>query len=231
MALFSRGASPLLVLALLASPSAGLAQVQLPCAGTLLEARGSAEQKRPIQRLRFSLILEAEAASTDAALGLLQQRLAVVRATLQQLGVSELQVSSPSTWERPAEDRRPVRSQASLQVGGLLAPAQLQALVRRVGSLPGVRLAPVSAEAGSGTDEAVRADLLRLAYQDALGQARTLAAAIGLSRLRPLQVQIEGMGRPMLRAAEAVAAAPAFDPAERPPPIERLSLQVSFCAH
>lgn len=208
------------------------AQVQLPCSGTLLEARGSAEQKRPIQQLRLSLGLEAEAATADAALALLQQRLAAVRSGLQQLGVRELEVSSPNTWQHPAEGRRPTRSQASLQVSGLLAPGQLQALVRRVGSLPGVRLAPVNPVADAGADAAVRASLLRRAYQDALAQARELAGAIGLQQLRPLQVQAEGVGRPMLRmaAADTAPAPPPFDPGELAPPVDRLSLQVSFCA-
>jgi uncharacterized protein YggE len=215
----------------LAAGGRALAQVQLPCSGTLLEARGTAEQKRPIQRLRLSLGLEAEAAGASEALGLLQQRLAAVRSALQQLDAQELQVSSPSTWQRPAEGQRPARTQASLQVGGLLAPARLQSLIRQVGSLPGVRLAPVTPEADAAADAAVRASLLRLAYQDALRQARELAEAIGLRQLRPLQVQMEGLGRPMLRMAADVAAAPAaFNPAELPPPTDRLNLQVSFCA-
>ena len=37
-----------------------------------LEARGSAEQERPIARLRFSLALEAEQRTSDGALALLQ---------------------------------------------------------------------------------------------------------------------------------------------------------------
>lgn len=74
------------------------AQVQLSCGGTLLEARGAAEQERAIRRLQLSLSLEAEGPTSDAALGLLQTRLAAVRSGLQGLGVEELQVSSPSTW-------------------------------------------------------------------------------------------------------------------------------------
>ena len=92
MALSSQGTALLLLLLSVAGPAAQ-AQVQLPCSGTLLEARGTAEQKRPIQRLRLSLSLEAEAATADGALGLLQQRLAAVRTALQELGVSELLVS------------------------------------------------------------------------------------------------------------------------------------------
>ncbi|MEA5411089.1 SIMPL domain-containing protein, partial [Synechococcus sp. BA-120 BA3] len=78
----------LLGLAALASgPAAAVAQVQLRCDGTLLEARGSAEQERPTRRLSFSLSLEAEAATADAALQALQERLAAVRQALQQLQV------------------------------------------------------------------------------------------------------------------------------------------------
>ena len=124
-------------------PAAGLAQsqVQLACSGTLVEARGSAELKRITANLRFSLALEAEAASSEAALASLQERLAAVRTSLKNLQVVDLEVTSPATWQRPASRPSPERVVASLQVYGQLAPARLQALVRGVGGLPGVRLA------------------------------------------------------------------------------------------
>lgn len=208
------------------------AQVQLRCEGTVLEARGSAEQQRPIERLQFSLGLEAEAPTADAALALLQQRLAAVRSALQPLQVEELRVSSPSTWQRAAERARPAAVQASLQISGRLAPRHLQVLVRQVGALPGVRLAPVSSEADPGQSGVVRRLLLRQAYQDARAQAAELAAAIGLQRLLPLEVRLDGMEpRPMpMMAARADAAPPPFDPAELPRPLDRLTLQVRFCA-
>lgn len=121
-----------LLLALLpvAASPVSAAEVQLRCEGTLLEARGSAEQQRPLARIAFTLNLEAEAASADRALGMLQARLAAVRTTLQQLGVEELRVGSPSTWQRSAEPGRPAQVQANLPVSGRLAAARLQGLVR-----------------------------------------------------------------------------------------------------
>ncbi|MEA5415432.1 SIMPL domain-containing protein, partial [Synechococcus sp. BA-132 BA5] len=107
----------------------------------------------------------------------------------------------------------------------------LQALIREVGALPGVRLAPVGTEANRGQDAAVRRQLLRAAYQDALDQAREVAAAVGLSQLSPLEVQLDGNDlRPMLMRASAAEAAPPFDPAELALPKDRLSLLVRFCA-
>lgn len=224
----------LLPLLLLLVPAAGLAQsqVQLACTGTLVEARGSAELKRTTQRLRFSLALEAEEPSTDAALGSLQRRLAEVRTRLKSLQVVDLEVSSPSTWQRPASRDKAGVVQASLQISGQLAPAQLQPLVRQVGGLPGVRLSPVATEADAAGDRAARRQLLRAAYQNALVQAREIAAAIGLSEVHPLEVQLEGGGRPVAMRALAMAnaAVPPFDPAELPGPMQRLSLQVRFCA-
>jgi uncharacterized protein YggE len=216
-------------------PLAGLAQsqVQLACTGTLVEARGSAELKRPTQRLRFSLALEAEGSSTEAALGSLQRRLAAVRTTLKNLQVVDLEVTSPATWQRPASRERPGAVQASLQVSGQLAPAQLQPLVRQVGGLQGVRLSPVATEADAAGDRAARRQLLRAAYQDALQQAQDVAAAIGLRGLQPLEVLLEGGGRPVAMRAMAMAAdaaVPPFDPAELSVPMERLSQQVRFCA-
>lgn len=217
---------------LLALPPAGALaqQVQLRCDGTLLDARGSAERKRPTERLRISLTIEAEAPLADGALALLQERLAAVRQGLKNLGVQELEVTSPSTWQRPAAPRSPAQVTASLQVGGQLPPQSLQALIRGVGSLPGVRLAPVTAEADRRGDAETRRALLRAAYQDALGQARELATAIGLTRLTPLEVVLEGGLRPVMMKAMVADAAPPFDPAELPVPTDRIGLQVRFCA-
>lgn len=209
------------------------AEVQLRCEGTLLEARGSAEQERPIKRLRFSLGLEAEQRTSDAALALVQARLAAVRVALQNLEVRDLRVTSPSTWQRPAERGQPPLSQASLQVGGTLAPPRLQALIRQVGTLPGVRLAPVTPEAEPVLGSEARRALLTAAYQRALSEARELASAIGLSQLRPLELQVEGdSGVVPLRAmaAKADAPPPPFDPAELPPPKATASMLVRFCA-
>lgn len=214
-----------------AGPARG--QVQLRCDGTLLEARGAAERRRPARWLRFSLGLEAEGATADEALASLQSRLATVREGLRALGVEELRVSSPQTWQRPAEGRRPGRVQAGLQVSGRLAPPRFQELVRGVGSLAGVRLAPVMAEGDPAEAETLRRDLLRAAYRDALAQAAEVAATIGRPLLSPLEVQLEGGGPPIaLRTAAAPAAdgVPPFDPAELEPPLSRLSLLVRFCA-
>ena len=209
------------------------AQVQVlqQCQGTLLEARGSAEQKRDTQRLAVSLGLEAEAATADAALALLQRRLAAVRQQLQALQVQELRVGSPSTWQRSPEPRSAgPRVVASLQVSGQLAPASLQAYVRQVGGLEGVRLNPVAGEADPSAAAAVRARLLRAAYQDALSQARELAGVVGRGSPQPLEVRVEGHEpRPVMLRAMA-ADAPPFDPAELPQPSDRLTLFVRFCA-
>jgi uncharacterized protein YggE len=213
------------------APSRAQVQVQLQCRGALFETRGSAELKRDTQRLAVSLRLEAEAADADRALAALQRRLAAVREHLQSLQVQDLRVTSPSTWQRsqqpPATGSRVV---ASLQVSGQLAPSRLQAFVREVGALEGVRLNPVAAEADPAAQPVVRSRLLRAAYQDALAQARELAAAVGRSRLEPLEVRLEGHDlRPVMLRGMAAEAAP-FDPAELPQPTDRLSLFVRFCA-
>ena len=85
-----RAWSPFLFLLLPSFPCPAWAQIQLRCDGTLLEARGSAEQELPIGQLRFSLSLEAEQRSSDGALALLQERLASVRSDLQGLQVLSL---------------------------------------------------------------------------------------------------------------------------------------------
>jgi uncharacterized protein YggE len=224
--------SSLLVLALPLGPAPASAEVQLRCEGTLLEARGSAEREREIARLRIALGLEAEQRTSDAALALLQERLASVRRVLQGLEVNELRVSSPSTWQRPAEGRQPPRSTATLQVRGILAPARLQSLVRQVGALPGVRLSPVIPEADPARAGETRRALLAAAYQRALAEARDVAGAVGLTQLRPLEVSVDGDAGPMPMPAMAprADAPPPFDPLELPPPKASASMLVRFCA-
>ena len=210
-------------------PLQGQAQVQLQlhCGGTLVEARGSAQRQRPMAKLAFSLALEAEAARSAEALATLQLRLDAVRRQLQSLAVAELQVSGPSTWTG-----RNSRITASLQVSGKLEPRYYQSLVREVGGLAGVRLAPVTSQADPAEDRANSQALLQSAYQDALRQAKQLAAVMGLRQVKPLQVQLEAMPQPYLlksAAADAAAAPQPFNPDELSPPIDRLSLQASFC--
>jgi len=212
------------------------AEVQLRCQGTLLEARGQAEIQRPTSALEVSLELNAKAAKADRALEKLQWRLAAVREKLQALGVKELRVGAPGTWERSGPQAEPSSVQAGLQVNGRIEPAQLQALISTVGGLPGVRLAPVNATTDPRQDSAIRTQLLQAAYQDALHQAQEVAAAIGRMRqLSPLEVQLDGNGdlRPMPMAMRADAPAPApppFNAAELPKPTQRLSLLARFCA-
>jgi uncharacterized protein YggE len=223
----------LLPAALLLPPTGGAAAESLPrCDGTLLEARGSAKQQRPTRSLGVSLSLAAQAPDADAALAELQRRLADVRAGLLRLQVTDLEVGSPSTWEKPARDARPAGFEARLSLQGRLAPERLQPLIREVGALPGVRLAPVRPQADPAADPAVRRQLLRQAYQDALRQAGEIGAVIGRPRLSPLEVQLEGGLRPVpMRAmADAAPAPPPFDPAELPRPVESLSMLVRFCA-
>ena len=207
-------------------------QVQLGCSGTLFDARGSAELKRPIERLRLSLGVEAEAPSAAAALTLLQERLAAVRQALQLLQVQELRVTSPSTWSGSGSSGKPPVFAAASQVSGQLAPQHLQDLISQIGGLPGVRLAPIDGQAAQASDAVSNRRLVQAAYADALRRGQDLAAALGLNRLRPLQVKTDGGLRPVpLRAMALARPAPApFDPRELPEPSDSLSLEVTFCA-
>lgn len=116
---------PLLTIPLLAA--GGLAtraqgQVQLSCSGTLVKVRGNAELKRDTQSLRVSLSLEAEAATADSALDVLERRLATVRQRLQAMEVRDLRVSSPSTWRRPSHSPSIV-----IEAGNKLLPIEVKA--------------------------------------------------------------------------------------------------------
>ena len=225
------GASALAA-ALIGMPAAAPAegQVQLRCDGTLLEVRGSAELKRTTSRLQLALMLEADGPTADVALAALQQRLARVRDGLRSLEVQQLRVGSPTTWRRAAERDRPAQVQAQLQLSGQLPPRQLQALIRQVGALPGVRLDPVTTQADPGGDAAARRQLLRAAFADARRQAEEIAAAAGLGSITSLEIRLEGLERPIALRAMAAAAPAPFDPAELPEPSDRLGMVVRFCA-
>lgn len=107
------------VLAGSAQPTWAQTSVQLSCAGTLLDARGSAELKRDTLTLQVSLGLEAEAVDADSALQGLQRRLADVRQRLQALQVRDLRVTSPSTWQRnQPQGQGSFQVVAQLQVSG-----------------------------------------------------------------------------------------------------------------
>lgn len=226
------GASGALLLLLPWLSGPAWAEIQLRCDGTLLEARGSAERELPIAQLRFSLSLEAERRSSEGALALLQERLASLRSVLQDLQVRELRVSSPSTWQRPAESGRPAITQASLQVSGILEPRRLQALIRQVGARPGVRLSPVSAEADPERSRETRRALLAAAYRQAFDRAQDVASALGLSSLKPLEVRAEDDRPPYVAAAPMAAKVevPPFDPGELTPPKDSAFMLVRFCA-
>jgi hypothetical protein len=122
--------------------------------------------------------------------------------------------------------------QASLQVSGSLLPSRLQALIRTVGVLPGVRLAPVGTEADRREDGTVRRELLRQAYGDAVRQVQPLADLIGRPRLRALEIRVDAIEAPLytVRGMAADAAPPPFNPDELNPPRDRLGMQVRFCA-
>ncbi len=108
----------------------------------------------------------------------------------------------------------------------------MQAWIRQIGALPGVRLSPVTAQAHPAQDRTIRRRLLEAADADARQQAGEVAAAVGRKTLEPLEVQLTGVeAQPMPMMARTAAAPPSpFDPAELAPPKDRLSLLVRICA-
>jgi uncharacterized protein YggE len=198
----------------------------------VVEVRGAAETVLAVDRLGVNLRLEAEATGADPALAQLQRRLDRVRRSLQALGVEELRVGAPSTWERPAVQGRPALVRASLAISGRLNADRLQGLIREVGGLPGVRLGTVTPMAEPERADLERRRLVQGAYEDARRQALAVAAAAGLGRLVPLELRLDpqdGGPSPRRLAATAAEAAP-FDPDELPAPQLRQGLQARFCA-
>jgi hypothetical protein len=225
---------PSLALALLGGlalmPSAALAGPGR-CGGTLLQLQVEERGSAAFDRFRFDLGLEAEAASKDEAMGMLNQRLASLRVALRPLVPGELTIPAPSTYRSgggPGASATPSREHASTSVGGVVSKASYDALIQTAARLPGVTLRGFSAEAAAGSEIQLQTVLLRKALAEGRRQAEVTAAALGLSKLNLLRIDQRG-GATVRPMPYAMAAARNFTPEEAPAPERSLSLALDYC--
>jgi hypothetical protein len=212
-------------------PGAALAEMPLPCSGTLLQLQLEERGTASFDRFRFDLGLEAEAPTKVEALTLLSSRLAGLRAALRPLQSGELTIPAPSTYRSGGGSGpgvQPVREHASTSVSGEVSKLRYDALIRSAGRLPGVTLRGFTAQATGGSEADLQTALMQRALLRGGRQAATTAHALGLARVRLLRIDQRQGGelRPMPYARMAAAS---FNPEEAPPPERSVSLGLDYC--
>ena len=198
------------------------------CAGTLLELSVEERGETRTDRFRFALRLEAEGATTEAALDQLNQRLAATRTALQRLAQGPLTIPAPRTIARGGGSQGPRRQQASTSISGEVERGGYDQLIQVAGRLPGVRLQGMTSLASTQHQNALAHQLLQAALKQGREQAERTAAALGLRRVTLLRIDQRRSGavRPLAYAADAGRQ---FRPEEAPQPSQFLELNLDYC--
>jgi uncharacterized protein YggE len=198
------------------------------CAGTLLELSVEERGETRTDRFRFALRLEAEGATTEAALDQLNQRLAATRTALQRLAQGPLTIPAPRTYASGGASQGRRRQQASTSISGEVERGGYDQLIQVAGRLPGVRLQGMTSLASTQNQNALADQLLESALKQGREQAERTAAALGLRRVTLLRIDQRGSGtvRPLAYAADAGRQ---FRPEEAPQPSQSLELNLDYC--
>ena len=198
------------------------------CVGTVLELSVLERGQTQTDRFRFALRLEAEAATTAAALDQLNQRLEATRTALQGLAQGPLTIPAPRSYARGGGSQGPRRQLASTSIGGEVGRGGYDQLIQVAGRLPGVRLQGMTSLASSQNQNALADQLLESALKQGREQAERTAAALGLRRVTLLRIDQRRSGavRPLAYAANAGRQ---FRPEEAPQPSQSLALNLDYC--
>jgi uncharacterized protein YggE len=198
------------------------------CAGTLLELSVEERGETRTDRFRFALRLEAEGATTAAALDQLNQRLDATRTALQGLAQGPLTIPAPRTYASGGASQGPRRQQASTSISGEVERGGYDQLIQVAGRLPGVRLQGMTSLASTQHQNALAHQLLQAALKQGREQAERTAAALSLRRVTLLRIDQRGRGtvRPLALAANAGRQ---FRPEEAPQPSQSLELNLDYC--
>ena len=129
------------LLAAVVVPSSVRAERQGPrCRGTLLQLMVQERGQARSERFRFNLRLEAEAASSAAALDQLNGRLDALRQALKPLVQDSLVVPARASTFPIGSAVPASRYRAATTISGQVSRGDYDALIQRAGRLPGVRL-------------------------------------------------------------------------------------------
>ena len=168
------------------------------CNGTLLQIQVNERGTSRSDRFRFSLGLDAEDLSKDAALSALNARLAEVRQAIQPLALGQLTIPAPRSYPVGGGAAGSRLERASTTITGEVSRDDYDALIQVAGRLPGVRLQGMTSLASSESRASLADQLLKQALETGRRRAQTTARALGLREVDLLLIDQRGsIHRPM----------------------------------
>ena len=198
------------------------------CNGTLLQIQVNERGTSRSDRFRFSLGLDAENASKDAAMIALNARLAKLRQVIQPLAMGQLTIPAPRSYPVRGGTSGPRLERASTTITGEVSRDNYNALIQAAGRLPGVRLRGMTSLASSDSRASLADQLLKQALETGQRRAQATARALGLRKVELLLSDQRGSTqRPMQMAARKESTG--FRPGEAPKPSQSLSLKLDYC--
>ena len=193
------------------------------CNGTLLQIQVNERGTSRSVRFRFSLGLEAENASKDAAMSALNARLAGARQVIQPLALARLTIPAPRSYPVGGGTSGPRLERASTTITGEVSRDHYDALIQAAGRLPGVRLQGMTSLASSNSRASLADQLLKQALETGQRRAQATARALGLRKVELLLIdQRDLTHRPMPMVARMEEAS--FRPGDAPKPRQNLTL-------
>ena len=209
-------------------PRAVKAEIQGPvCRGTLLQLNLRESTESRTDRFRFNLRLEAEAATTSAALEQLSSRQGRLREALEPLVIGRL-VSPAPTTHAMAKSSQPKGYRASTTIAGIVGRSNYDTLIERAGRVPGVRLQGMTSLPSPEGQDRLQDRMLERALERGRRQAERTAAALGLTRTALLRIDQRSHSH-RRQAPMAASTAARFRPEEAPLPTASLSLSLDYC--
>ena len=198
------------------------------CNGTLLQIQVNERGTSRSDRFRFSLGLDAEHASKDAAMSALNARLAEARQVIQPLAIGRLTIPAPRSYSIGRGTSGPRLERASTTITGEVSRDNYNALIQAAGRLPGVRLRGMTSLASSDSRASLADQLLKQALETGRRRAQATARALGLRKVELLLIDQRGSTqRPMQMAARKESTG--FRPGEAPKPSQSLTLKLDYC--
>ena len=198
------------------------------CNGTLLQIQVNERGTSRSDRFRFSLGLDAEHASKDAAMNALNARLANARQVIQPLAMGRLTIPAPRSYAVGGGTSGPRLERASTTITGEVSRENYDAVIQAAGRLPGVRLQGMTSLASSDSRASLADQLLKQALETGRRRAQATAQALGLRKVELLLIDQRGSThRPMATAVRMGEAS--FRPGEAPKPSQNLTLKLDYC--
>ena len=167
------------------APSPLLAAERI-CNGTLLQIQVNERGTSRSDRFRFSLGLDAENASKDAAMSATNTRLAVARQVIQPLALARLTIPALRSYSVGGGTSGPRLERASTTITGEVRRDHYDALIQAAGRLPGVRLQGMKSLASSDSRTSLADQLLKQALETGQRRAQATARALGLRKVELL---------------------------------------------